>query len=56
MLRLLASGHSTQTIPQQLYLSPATVCKHLEHIYARLGARSRTEAASDFGRPPFAVG
>jgi DNA-binding CsgD family transcriptional regulator len=46
VLRLLAGGHSTQTIADQLVLSPATVRKHLENIYTRIGARSRTEAVA----------
>lgn len=46
VLRLLACGNSTQTIADQLYLSPATVRKHLENIYAKIGARSRTEAVA----------
>ena len=46
VLRLLASGNSTQTIADQLYLSPATIRKHLENIYTRLGTRSRTEAVA----------
>lgn len=46
VLRLLALGYSTQRIAEQLYLSPATVRKHLEHIYERLGVTSRTEAVA----------
>jgi DNA-binding CsgD family transcriptional regulator len=46
VLRLLASGTSTQTIADQLHLSPATIRKHLENIYTRLGAQSRTEAVA----------
>ena len=29
-----------------LFLSPLTVRKHLEHVYAKLGVRTRTEAAA----------
>jgi DNA-binding CsgD family transcriptional regulator len=46
VLRLLTNGNSTQTIAEQLFLSPATVRKHLENIYERLGAQSRTEAVA----------
>jgi DNA-binding CsgD family transcriptional regulator len=46
VLRLLASGHGTQKIADHLYLSPATVRKHLENIYDRLGVKSRTEAVA----------
>lgn len=46
VLRLLCTGCGTEMIAQQLYLSPATVRKHLENIYSRLGVKSRTEAVA----------
>jgi DNA-binding CsgD family transcriptional regulator len=46
VLRLLCTGSRTEMIAQQLYVSPATVRKHLENIYTRLGVRSRTEAVA----------
>jgi DNA-binding CsgD family transcriptional regulator len=46
VLRLLACGKSTHQIAEELFVSPATVRKHLEHIYARLGVQSRTEAVA----------
>ncbi len=46
VLRLLCTGSRTETIAEQLYLSPATVRKHLENVYARLSVRSRTEAVA----------
>ena len=46
VLRLLCTGSSTEVIAEQLYLSPATVRKHLENIYTRMGVRSRTEAVA----------
>lgn len=46
VLRLLACGHGTQKIADHLYLSPATVRKHLENIYERVGVKSRTEAVA----------
>jgi hypothetical protein len=33
-------------IAQALFVSPGTVRKHLEHIYDKLEARTRTEAAA----------
>jgi DNA-binding CsgD family transcriptional regulator len=33
-------------IAEALWLSPATVRKHLEHVYAKLGVRTRTAAAA----------
>ena len=44
VLRLVAAGHSTRAIAAILVVTPATVKKHLEHIYARLDAHSRTAA------------
>jgi DNA-binding CsgD family transcriptional regulator len=46
VLRQLARGQSNTEIAHALHLSPATVRKHLENIYARLGVRSRTEAVA----------
>jgi DNA-binding CsgD family transcriptional regulator len=44
LLRLVAAGLSTAQIAETLYLSPGTVRKHLENIFARLGVTSRTAA------------
>ncbi|HKS70440.1 MAG TPA: LuxR C-terminal-related transcriptional regulator [Ktedonobacterales bacterium] len=44
VLRMVAAGHSTRAIAAMLIVTPATVKKHLEHIYARLDAHSRTAA------------
>ncbi len=44
VLRLLALGHSNTAIADHLTLSPRTVGKHLQNIYEKLGARSRTQA------------
>lgn len=44
VLSQLILGHRTDKIADELHLSPATVRKHLENIYARLGVQSRTEA------------
>lgn len=46
ILSLLAAGHGVAEIADALYLSRATVRKHLEHIYARLGVHSRAEAVA----------
>jgi DNA-binding CsgD family transcriptional regulator len=46
LLHLVAAGHTNTAIARQLQLSPATVRKHLENTFARLGASSRTEAAA----------
>jgi DNA-binding CsgD family transcriptional regulator len=44
VLALLAGGAGVEAIARDLFISPATVRKHLEHIYARLGVHSRAEA------------
>jgi len=46
VLHLLAAGHNQQAIAQQLVVSPRTVGKHIEHILAKLPARSRAEAVA----------
>lgn len=46
VLALLARGRSNAEIAQALHVSPHTVKKHLEHIYDRLGVRSRAAAVA----------
>ncbi len=46
ILLLLTQGNSTGTIARQLDVRPATVSKHLEHIFHKLGVTSRTAAAA----------
>jgi non-specific serine/threonine protein kinase len=45
VLRLLASGLSNKEIAGQLYLSPATVERHLATMYRKLAVTGRVEAA-----------
>jgi len=45
ILRLLARGHSNKQISEQLFLSEGTVKNYISRIYAKLGARDRTQAA-----------
>ena len=45
MLRLLAAGMSNKQIAAKLYLSAATVERHLATVYRNLGLSSRVEAA-----------
>jgi DNA-binding CsgD family transcriptional regulator len=42
----VARGRRNREIAEILFISPATVGKHLEHAYAKLGARSRVEAVA----------
>lgn len=58
---LVAQGLTNEQVARRLGLSPRTVRKHLEALFARTGARSRTELAvvwrdSLHGRPADLVG
>jgi HD-GYP domain-containing protein (c-di-GMP phosphodiesterase class II) len=44
VLSLLAQGHNTPQIAQNLYISKKTVEHHLSHIYNKIGVTSRTAA------------
>lgn len=44
VLQLVAAGHSNREIARQLVITTSTAKKHLEHIYAKLHAHSRTSA------------
>jgi two-component system nitrate/nitrite response regulator NarL len=46
VLRLLASGASTQTVAARLFISPATARTHIHRILAKLGIHSRLEAVT----------
>jgi DNA-binding CsgD family transcriptional regulator len=46
VLRRVASGASNTQIARTLGLSEATVRKHLENVFLRLGVQSRTEAVA----------
>jgi DNA-binding NarL/FixJ family response regulator len=46
VLALVVRGRSNRAIAATLFLSPATVRKHLEHLYSKLGVKTRTEAAN----------
>ena len=45
VLRLLTKGEKNKTLAQQLGISPRTMQKHLQRIYAKLGVEGRTAAA-----------
>ena len=55
VLALLADGAGVERIADQLYISRATVRKHLEHVYARLGVHSRAEAIERARAPESAL-
>jgi DNA-binding CsgD family transcriptional regulator len=44
VLALVAQGLTNREISRRLFISPATVRTHLEHIYDKLGVRSRAGA------------
>lgn len=44
ILRLIADGLRNQQIADQLFISPATVKRHIANAYGKLGVRHRTEA------------
>jgi DNA-binding NarL/FixJ family response regulator len=46
VLEALANGASTGQVAQMLFISNKTVKNHLAHIYAKLGASSRTQAVA----------
>jgi DNA-binding CsgD family transcriptional regulator len=50
VLDLVAGGATNGQIAEQLWISPATVKKHLENVYAKLEVGSRTAALAHTGR------
>ena len=52
VLDLVSAGASNAAVAEALIVSPATVKKHLDNIYAKLGVGSRTVAADRAGVTP----
>jgi DNA-binding CsgD family transcriptional regulator len=52
ILQLVATGRSNSDIAADLYVSVATVRKHLEHAYRKLGVHNRMAAVVAFGTGP----
>lgn len=48
VLSWVARGRTNAEIAAHLWISPATVGKHLENVYAKLGVRTRTAAMARF--------
>ncbi len=46
VLRLVREGLTNAQVARRLHIAERTVAKHLEHIFARTGARSRTQAVT----------
>ncbi|HKD32601.1 MAG TPA: LuxR C-terminal-related transcriptional regulator [Gaiellaceae bacterium] len=49
MLEQVLLGKGNDAIALELGIAPATVAKHLEHAYRRLGVQNRTAAAALLG-------
>jgi RNA polymerase sigma factor (sigma-70 family) len=50
VLLLVADGLTNAEVAERLWISPGTVRRHLENVYAKLGVRTRTAAVRAFGR------
>jgi DNA-binding CsgD family transcriptional regulator len=50
VLGLLAEGKTNEEIARALWLSPSTVRRHVEHVYAKLGVRTRAQASAQAAR------
>jgi DNA-binding NarL/FixJ family response regulator len=46
VLRLIASGRSNRDIADQLVLSIRTVERHINNLYAKIGARGKADATA----------
>ena len=44
VMRCVEAGRTNEEIARLLWISPSTVKKHLEHVYEKLGVRTRTAA------------
>jgi DNA-binding CsgD family transcriptional regulator len=51
ILELVGAGLTNAAIAERLWISPGTVKKHLENIYAKLGVGNRTAAVAWTSRP-----
>ncbi len=45
VLRLIARGQSNREVAERLFISPKTVGRHVENVYAKIGVSSRAAAA-----------
>ncbi len=46
VLRAIASGRTNAEIATELYISEVTVKSHINHLFAKIGSRSRAEAVT----------
>ena len=52
IIELVAAGLTNAAIAERLWVSPGTVKKHLDNIYARLGVANRAAAVARTRRGP----
>ena len=45
VLRLIAHGHTNRQMADELQVSPKTIGRHVENVYAKIGVSSRAAAA-----------
>jgi HD-GYP domain-containing protein (c-di-GMP phosphodiesterase class II)/DNA-binding CsgD family transcriptional regulator len=45
VLRLITRGHTNRQVAEDLFISPKTVGRHIENIYAKIGVSTRAAAA-----------
>jgi DNA-binding NarL/FixJ family response regulator len=50
VLHLVSAGYTNRQIARELVLSPKTVARHLERIFAKFGVSSRIAAAAAIRR------
>jgi DNA-binding NarL/FixJ family response regulator len=48
IMELVSKGKENKEIADILEIEPGTITKHLQHIFIKLGAKNRTEAAFKF--------
>lgn len=46
VLQLVAAGATNVVVGRELHISPETVKKHLDHVYAKLGVGGRVQASA----------
>ena len=46
VVELVAEGKTNAEIARQLWISPGTVRRHLENVFAKLGVHTRTAAVA----------
>lgn len=52
VMQLVARGHTNAQVARLLGIAPATVAKHLEHVYAKLDVDNRVAALRVLDAPP----